>query len=415
MGVKDQKTFVIKTFGCKTNQIDSEKTAALLTSCGWRASAEEPEMCVVNSCCVTERSEKKVLRAAKKIKKRFPSSKVVLSGCITGDLKKAAETCGISSVANFIAGENQGIPHAAGFPRYFLKIQNGCNNFCSYCIVPYLRGRSGSFDFNDLIRELEDVGAPAEVVISGTNIMDYRWGGLLLIDLLREISERFTFRIRLSSLSLPFEKNFVGKISRIQGISPHFHLPLQSGSPSILRKMFRKYSVGQFIETVKEIREYFKNPAITTDVIFGFPGETDEDFEATLNVIKKVGFSKVHIFPYSPRRGTPAYLYKCLPSHKMEQRKRRILEEAEKSSTAYKRKFIEKELSVVVEKRENDFFYGTSENYLKVKFKGAAGTLPGRVARVSVTGTEGRFLSGVEGRHPPAALIRNAEKERENE
>ncbi|MFH1957645.1 MAG: radical SAM protein [bacterium] len=403
--MKGKRTFVIKTFGCKTNQIDSEKTAALLTSRGWRSSAEKPEMCIVNSCCVTERSEKKVLREVKKIKKRFPSSKVVLSGCITGDLKKAAETCGISSMSNNAAGKRLphcqgGVTPGTGFPRYFLKIQNGCNNFCSYCIVPYLRGRSGSFDFKDLIRELEDVErtvAAAEVVISGTNITDYRWGGLSLIDLLREISERFTFRIRLSSLSLPFEKHFIEKISRIQSILPHFHLPLQSGSPGILRKMFRKYSVGQFIETVKEIRKYFKNPAVTTDVIFGFPGETVEDFEATLNVIKKVGFSKVHVFPYSPRRGTPAYLYKCLAPHKMEQRKRRIIEEAEKSSAAYKRKFIEKELSVVVEKRENDFFYGTSENYLKVKFKGAAGTLPGRVARVSVTGTEGRFLSGVEG------------------
>jgi len=395
--MKIKKNFFIKTFGCKTNQIDSEKAAASLTSDGWHFSAEAPEMCIVNSCCVTERSEKKVLRAAKRLQKNFPFSKVVLSGCITGNLKKAAAVCGIQSVANPVEGENSGVPTAAGFPRYFLKIQNGCNNFCSYCIVPYLRGGSRSIDFKELISELEHVKktfAPAEVVIAGTNIMDYKWAGLSLLDMLREISGRFTFRIRLSSLSLPFEKDFVEKISRLPGILPHFHLPLQSGSNSILRKMFRKYSAAQFIETVKEIRKYFENPAITTDVIFGFPGETDEDFEATRNVIKNVGFSKVHVFPYSPRRGTPAYLYKRLPPHKMKQRKRRILKESEKSEGAYKRKFINKELSVVVEKRENDFFYGTSENYLKVKFKCPYGTLPGRVVRVSVTGTDGRFLTG---------------------
>jgi len=392
------RTFLIKTFGCKTNHIDSEKTAGFLMSSGWRLSPENPGVCIVNSCCVTGRSEKKALKAALKFKKRFPFSKVFLSGCITRNLREEAGNYGIPSLSPPTTLMSK-VGVAAGYPRYFLKIQNGCNNFCSYCVVPYLRGRSKSFDFKSIIKELEEIkkiSDPAEVVVSGINIMDYRWEGLSLIDLLCEIAGKFNFRIRLSSLSLPFENGFVEKIAQIQGISPHFHISLQSGSNRVLRKMFRKYSVEQFIGTVKEIRNYFKNPAITTDVIFGFPGETDEDFEATLDVMKRVGFSRTHVFPYSSRPGTAAYLYEYLPSHKMKQRKKRLLDAAKKSADEYKRKFIEHKLSVVVEKREKDFFYGTSENYLKVKFKPSAGiTEPGRIAKVSITGTAGEFLIGI--------------------
>ncbi|MCD6412676.1 MAG: radical SAM protein [Elusimicrobia bacterium] len=388
-------TFLIRTFGCKTNQIDSGKIVSRLVASGWIRDESCPKLCVVASCCVTERAEKKVFAQVMGLKKKFPSSKIVVSGCVTESLREkfARERIATKSNESF---EASGEICAWNFPRYFLKIQNGCDDFCGFCIVPYLRGKPSSVPPADIFKEMEHAFEklrPREVVLSGTNIMKYEIENFSLIDLVYEISRRFDVRIRLSSLSLPFETGFIDELSKIKKFCPHFHISLQSGSDRILGKMFRKYTVSDFMEAVRKITEKFPGAAITTDLIFGYPGESAADFRETVKILRRIDFCRVHIFPFSPRPGTIAALFETEKSHEMFARKKIIQEEAEKSMIRYRNKFAGKVVEVVVEKQDGDFSYGVSENYLSVKFTGAAGI--GDVVKVFLEGRSGRFMKGV--------------------
>jgi len=225
-----------------------------------------------------------------------------------------------------------------------------------------------------------------------------------LYELLCRISERYDFRIRLSSLSLPFEKDFIKNISGIKNLCPHFAVPLESGSDRILKKMFRNYTVKQYLESVSEIRTYFNDPAVTTDVMFGFPCESEADFEDSLRIIQKAAFSKVHVFPYSPRDSTLAGLYKTPPASVLKLRKERILRVADETGRKYKEKFVGHRLKVVVEEEKNGLFSGMSENYIKVLFRvrerSAGHPVPkggmrcGDVVSVTVEKIEGNYALG---------------------
>ena len=407
-----QKRFVMKNFGCKTNYADAQRLSLRLIKNGWTdaSGANPPELCLVNSCSVTERSEKKVLKQALKFKKQYHAAKIVVCGCVSEVLRKNIQAeSGFDSIDAVLKDgidEHPIFPEAA-YPRYFLKIQNGCDNFCSYCIVPFLRGKPQSRGFSEIERELNDVvreSNPAEVVISGTNVCSYKSAGLDLYELLCRISERYDFRIRISSLSLPFEKDFIKNISGIKNLCPHFAVPLESGSDRILKKMFRNYTVKQYLESVSEIRTYFNDPAVTTDVMFGFPGEDEADFEDSLRIIQKVSFSKVHVFPYSPRDITLAGLYEGIPARFMKLRKARILRKVNETERKYKEKFIGHRLKVVVEEEKNGLFSGMSENYIKVLFRvrerSAGHPVPkggmrcGDVVSVTVEKIEGNYALG---------------------
>ncbi|MEA2081909.1 MAG: radical SAM protein [Elusimicrobiota bacterium] len=399
---KDAWGFKIRTFGCKTNSADAEKIAAGFYGDGGLPDGENPSLCVVNACCVTERAENKALKAALDYQKRYPSSEVVLSGCVTDSLREAALKSGIGVKRKF-SHKPGASPHLSNqLQRYLLKVQNGCDNFCSYCIVPVLRGAAVSRSRKSVMRELaglESAGVfPGEIVLTGTNISLYRDAGGDIVDLIRAIGEKYSSRIRLSSLEPPFEKDFVKRLAESGNVCPHFPVPLQNGSDRILKQMGRKYTVSGFMELVAEIRKYFDEPAVTTDIIYGFPGETEIDFSQTLSLIEEAGFSKTHVFPFSSRRGTLAFLRQSLPPAVMKERKKRIMAVSEKAAGKYRKKFIGKNLEVVAETKRGESFYGTSGNYLKVGFgAGNIGVRSGDIVRVAVDGEAGAAMNGSAG------------------
>ncbi|MBA3065103.1 radical SAM protein [bacterium] len=418
-------SFALKTLGCKTNRADSGKISARLHAAGWTPSVGNPTLCIVNSCCVTARSENKAFKAALAFKKANPLSEVVLSGCVADSLSAKAHEAGIEVKRKIPIpdGETEGrdIYPQGPFHRYFLKVQNGCDNFCAYCVVPILRGAPISFDKESIMRELDDLAGrfvlPGEIVLTGTNINLYKDSGSDIIDLIYAIRKKYSCRIRMSSLEPPFEKDFIKRLSGAGLICPHFPVPLQSGSDRILKKMGRKYDTFVFEKTLEEIRKYYDNPAITTDIIYGFPGETEKDFTATLHFMEKAAFSKSHVFHFSRRPGTLASLYQETPQVVMKERQKRIFAAAEQTAERYRKKFIGKKLEVVVENapwqnvrscksagadggrakaQRGEWFYGTSDNYLKVKFSAEnMNVLPGDIVRVAADGIEQGIMQGI--------------------
>jgi len=364
------KKFFFKTFGCKTNQSDTNSLKNFLVEEGWQNSSENPDVCFINSCVVTRNSEKKVLKEAQKLKKI--SKRVVVFGCLTPQLKETLKKQGVEVKKEILEGKEKIVFSGTG-PRYFLKIQNGCSSFCSYCIVPYVRGKSVSFPPQRIFSQLDMAERRfkiSEIVINGTNIMKYSFENYDLLKILEEISRRTPARIRLTSLSLPFEKDFVKRLSQIKNICPHFHISLQSASNRILKLMKRDYTKEIFEERVSWLREFFSQPAITTDVIYGFPFETDGDFKETVGFIEKIGFARVHIFPFSPRPKTLAGLFGATPSNVLKKRRDILKKAIDRVTRGYRQKFVNRILDVVVEEKSGEFYAGTSQNYLKVKFKG---------------------------------------------
>ena len=253
--------------------------------------------------------------------------------------------------------------------RAFIKIQDGCDNFCTYCIIPYLRGRSRSRSTESVIGEVEKLSKDVkEIVLVGIDVSSYSAGGSL-IDLLERL-DKYNFRLRLSSMEDNLvSEDFVKRLSKLKNFCPHFHLSLQSGCDEVLRKMNRKYTTADFRRTVELIRRYFPLAGITTDVIVGFPTETEESFRETVEFIEEIEFSDLHIFPYSNRTGTVASkLYKDLPKS-VKTKREKVLEEIKKRD---KLKFIEKNdtATILLEEEKNGVFYGYSKNYIKCKIKG---------------------------------------------
>ncbi|MCD6423259.1 MAG: MiaB/RimO family radical SAM methylthiotransferase [Elusimicrobia bacterium] len=391
------KKFFLKTFGCKTNQSDSNSLKNFLLNRGWQISCENPDVCFINSCVVTRTSEKKVLKEAQKLKQI--SKRVIVFGCLTPQLKETLKEQGVEACPVRYRSLSNGVEDEIVFsgtgPRYFLKIQNGCSSFCSFCIVPYVRGKPVSFSPQRIFQQLhmaKEKFKISEIVINGTNIMKYSFENYDLLKLLEEISRQTPARIRLTSLSLPFEKDFVRRISQIKNICPHFHISLQSASNRILKLMKRNYTREIFEETVAWFREFFTQPAITTDVIYGFPFETDADFKKTVDFIEKIEFARVHIFPFSPRPKTLAGLFNTIPPDVLKKRRNILKKVIDRVTRKYKQKFVNKILDVVVEEKKNGFYTGTSQNYLKVKFKGYPESCG--IAKVFIEKTDAEFMWG---------------------
>jgi threonylcarbamoyladenosine tRNA methylthiotransferase MtaB len=250
--------------------------------------------------------------------------------------------------------------------RAYIKIQDGCDNFCTYCIIPYLRGRSRSRAIISILNEAINLGDDIkEIVLTGINVTDYKIDGEKgLLTLLTEL-DKFGKRIRLSSLEDTLVSDeFIKNLSKLENFCPHFHLSLQSGSDSVLKRMNRHYLAQDFKKSVDLIRKYFPHAGITTDVIVGFPNESEKEFKETLNFVKKVKFSALHIFQYSSRKGTVASkLYKDLPKEVKQDRFVRL----EKVNKVLKKKFIKsnKKVKVLVEEKIGDYYVGYSENYIR--------------------------------------------------
>ena len=271
--------------------------------------------------------------------------------------------------------------------RAFIKIEDGCNNFCSYCIIPYVRGRVRSKDFNKCIIEVNDLALSGhkEIVLSGIHTGQYNSDNKRLADLISEISKVDQIkRIRLSSVEIvELDDKMMDIIKNNKKFVSHLHIPLQAGCDKTLKAMNRRYDLEYFTDKVNTIRSLRPNISLTTDVIVGFPGETEEDFEDTLNYCKQIGFAKIHVFPYSDRNGTVASRMRDhVPRTIVKERARKLIELSDSLEKEYFKKFINTEEEVLVEEFKNDYYHGFTENYIPVKLKEAT---PNEIVKVKLT------------------------------
>ena len=382
----------VLTLGCKVNKYESDALIFKLKEMGFDATdkLEYADFYVINTCAVTNEAERKSRQMVERCHKFNNNAKIFIMGCASQNrpLQFGEKVNFVQGVANKleiishfqeIGNKIYNLPDvyeddlysAQTLTRAFIKIQDGCNNFCTYCIIPYLRGRSRSRSMESVISEVEKLPQDVkEIVLVGIDVSDYKQNGKrALIDLLERL-DCYGKRLRLSSMEDNLiDEDFVVRLSKLKNFCPHFHLSLQSGSDEVLKKMNRKYTTIDFMNSVNLIRKYFKNAGITTDVIAGFPTETEEDFEKSCEFIKKVNFSDLHIFPYSKREGTVASkIYKDLPKSIKNERVK-VLEEIKKKD---KLNFIKKNdiVEILIEEEKNGAFYGYSKNYIRCVLKG---------------------------------------------
>lgn len=392
------------TLGCKVNQYESQEMAEILEKNGHTIiySPKEADIVVVNSCTVTAESVRKTRQSIRKFKKQNNNVIVILTGCasqaephIKDDLPEVDIFMGNRS--NTLIGnalneylENKlpltkriehltgdafvgaGITRFDGHTRAFLKIQDGCDRFCSYCLIPFARGRSRSKKLEDIDKELKALAdnGYSEIVFVGINLSDYgKNTPYSLPDALRLAEKYETIkRIRLGSLEPDHITDaMISDLRTIKKLCPQFHISLQSGSNSVLKAMNRHYSAEEYEALAKKLRETFENATITTDILAGFPTETEESFVETLDFVKKVRFEKAHIFPYSVRQGTKAEKMEQLTNAVKDERAARLSRVAEEIRNEYLKNQIGKTVEVLFELHKDGYSEGYTENYTPVR------------------------------------------------
>lgn len=372
---------VVFTLGCKVNEVESASIMAALERNGWEVSDKLgfADMYVLNTCAVTREAEKKSRQLVARAKKYNESAKIFVCGCASQKNKQAFEEKGVTFVSGAtdkgeviaaICADFGGECDELLYPkqtktRAFIKIQDGCNNFCSYCIIPYLRGREKSRKIQDICQEIENCDCP-EVVLTGINISSYNDDGKGLSALILALSHAKK-RIRMGSLECSvITEELLSAFKGLCDFAPQFHLSLQSGSNVVLKAMNRHYTREEYLDKCALIYKYFPEGAITTDIISGFPTETEEDFEESLKIIEEAGFARVHAFSFSSREGTVAYKMKDLPPAVKAERLSRLLKAAKQSEYQYVLNFSGKTLGFIAEEYENGYTTGYTGNYIKV-------------------------------------------------
>ena len=399
------KKFMIKTLGCKVNSYESEFIRTLFLNKGYTEVENGADVIVVNTCTVTNTADNKSKKVINNVKDHNGKNAIVVAcGCFCENNKEKIEDLinadiilgnkDKSHIVEYVEDfaknkkriikmydmsnvlfEDMEIKKYEHNHRAFVKIEDGCNNFCSYCIIPYVRGRVRSKDFNTCLMEFNDIALNGhkEIVLSGIHTGQYNSNGKKLSDLINEISKIEQIkRIRLSSVEITeLDDGMMKIIENNPKFVSHLHIPLQSGCNKILKLMNRKYDLDYFTNKVNEIRKYRKDISLTTDVIVGFPGESEEDFLETYNYCKSVGFAKIHVFPYSDRNGTVASkMENKVPGNIKKDRARRLISLSQELENAYIEKFISRKISVLIEREDNGYYYGVSEEYIPVKLKG---------------------------------------------
>ncbi|MGR3310946.1 MAG: tRNA (N(6)-L-threonylcarbamoyladenosine(37)-C(2))-methylthiotransferase MtaB [Candidatus Brocadiales bacterium] len=402
-----EKTCAFITLGCKVNQYETQAIRESIAAKGYRevSPGEGANLYVINTCTVTSTSDEKSRQYIRKAVRNNPDAKVVVTGCYVDADKKAVEQIeGVDYVfenadkvniadilepdaswqADKLAGwqaDKLNINSFEGRTRAFLKIEDGCDVFCSYCIIPYVRGGVRSKDLDAIVEEAKRLAANGyrEIVLTGIHLGAYGRDlseGAAIADVLYKLDDIPNLqRIRLSSIEVnEIADELINIIASSKKICPHLHLPLQSGSDYILRKMNRRYTAAQYLTALDKIRAKIKLPSFSTDVMVGFPGETETAFQDTVRVCCEAGFSRIHIFPYSVREGTPAAkMSNHCKSHEIRRRKKLLESVADKLALEYKQKFVGENVNVLVEtKRDKKTgrLCGYSERYIKVIFDG---------------------------------------------
>jgi len=391
--INREKKFKIATLGCRTNQYESHAYHNQLMEIGYSEALgkDEADLCVINTCTVTASADSHSRQQIRQLARAHPKAKIVVTGCSTVKDKEAYEAMSeVSLVVPDMKKENLisslfpdaevpefSIERFPGHTRAFVKIQDGCNSFCTYCIIPYVRGRSRSRDIPSIIQEIETLVANGyrEIVLTGINIGDFDGGKEgeerpdTLADLLRLVDPIPGLeRIRISSIDPDeVDDDLIAAIISSKKACLSMHLVLQSGSNVILKRMNRKYTRQIFWETYDRLQRASADFTLTTDVIVGFPGETEADFEETLAVMREVNFAKVHMFPYSPRPRTRAALYPNKVSPEIiKERKHRLLQLAEKNSFDLREQFIGRTMTILTEEKQNNTTVGHTDNFLMV-------------------------------------------------
>ncbi|MFP4021094.1 MAG: tRNA (N(6)-L-threonylcarbamoyladenosine(37)-C(2))-methylthiotransferase MtaB [Halanaerobium sp.] len=411
--IRMSKKAAFYTLGCKVNQYETEAVIDIFIDNGYQIVdfSEKADVYIVNSCTVTNEAARKTRQIARRAKRSSPESIVAIVGCYTQAfpeevseieeidfimgsnnkadiLDKAEEMLAGNSVDYEVKEyrelkeyEQLELKRLSNTTRANVKIEDGCNQFCSYCIIPYARGPVRSRKQEDVVEEIKRLSQQGvkEIILTGTHLGAYgseNGDNKALTQLMCRLTELDELkRVRLSSIEgTEIDQEMMDLVAEEDIFCPHLHLPLQSGSDQILEAMNRPYTVEEFKQTIAELRERIPNLAVTTDVIVGFPGETEKTFSETLKVVKELAFSKVHVFPYSAREGTPAAEMEQINGNIIKEysKKMRLVNEA--LMLDYQQDFIGQVKEVLVEEvRDNqtDLLTGYTDNYLKVLFEGS--------------------------------------------
>lgn len=403
-----ERTVAFYTLGCKVNQYETNAMEQQFIQNNYKIvdNTEKADIYVINTCTVTNMADRKSRQMLRRVKEINQSAVIVVCGCYAQVAKTELEQIpevdiilGINEknkivqiVEEYLASKNNIIEVAdvskqkefldfgdvtyTEKNRAVIKVQDGCNMFCSYCLIPYARGRIRSRKIENVVSEIEKIAKQGikEVVITGIHVAsygkDFENENIRLINLLEEINKiEGIERIRLSSLEPTIvDEEFAQRLSKLEKICDHFHLSLQSGCDATLKRMNRKYTTARYKEATEILRKYYPNANFTTDVIVGFPGETNEEFNQTYKFLKEIGFYKMHIFKYSPRKGTVAEkLPNQVDGNIKEERSRKLIELSNNMQNEKNSQYIGKTVKVLFEEYENEYYKGHTTNYMVVK------------------------------------------------
>ena len=415
------KTVAFHTLGCKVNTYESNAMLKIFNEAGYQEVdfKQVADVYVINTCTVTNTGDSKSRQMIRKAIRKNPKATICVVGCYSqtapeeieklegvgfvlgtqyrSDIVKYVDehletgemVIKVDNVMNLRKFEDLNIDRFKN-TRAFLKIQDGCNNFCTYCIIPYARGRVRSRQKESVLNQAQRLvdNGYVEIVLTGIHtagygedLDDYSFYELL-VDLVKIKGLK---RLRISSIETSqISDEIIDLIGSNEIIVDHLHVPLQAGSDATLKRMNRKYTTAEYLEKINKIRSYLPNIAFTTDVIVGFPGETDEEFEETYNFIKQVNYSELHVFPYSPRKNTPAAKMKDQVNDQIKhERANRLLQLSKELNHEFALKQIGKTLKVLFEKRDGEYLIGHAGDYLKVKVK-TADNLIGEIVTIKI-------------------------------
>lgn len=428
-------TIAYHTLGCKVNQYDTQAMEELLSEAGY-SSVPFPgpaDIYLLNTCTVTGTGDRKSLQLMRRLKRDYPGCRLIVCGCLAqlqgdGLLKKGADlvlgtqrrgeivhllssvlssgqpVCAVEPLTDRpVVFEPLSISRQSGHTRAVMKIQEGCMNHCSYCIIPQVRGpiRSRSLqDIREEARRLSEAGF-CEIVLTGIHLSSYGRDfsdGSSLLDAVRVLQETDgILRIRLGSLEPTIATPaFSSALKQMDKICPQFHLALQSGSDSVLQRMQRRYNTRQYLDAVENIRNEFPLAAITTDILTGFPGETEEEFRQTMDMIRKVGFSRIHVFPYSPRPNTKAAAMPGQLSDAERQRRARVLIAiGEETAAIYRARWLGNETVLLPEEMIDGAWEGYSPEYIRIRLRPDETCVPGIPVQIRIVSVNSQTAVGV--------------------
>ena len=417
------KKAAFHTLGCKVNQYDTQAMLERFAQAGYAVVPfdDAADVYVINTCTVTGTGDKKSMQAIRRCARKNPEAHIVVTGCLA---QRAADTLRLPGVRLILGTQRRGevveLLHQAeasgetliaveglrrapfealtvhaheGHTRATMKIQEGCDRYCAYCIIPYVRGPIRSRPLGEIRREAEELCAAGfrELVLTGIHLTSYGRDlkdGTTLVDAIRAAHDaKGALRIRLGSLEpVIVTPEFVEALRGMPKVCPQFHLALQSGSDAVLHRMRRRYTAGEYLQACSMLREAFPGCALTTDVMTGFPGETEQEFEETMTTVRAAGFSRIHVFPYSERAGTPAAAMEdSVPRHVREERARRLIDLGKALSQEYLLQQVGARKSVLFEERDaQGMLTGYTDTYVHVHAAGDA--CPGDVRDVIVEG-----------------------------